>query len=279
MGCFFGVIGHPIRHSLSPWIHEHFLNMTKKNGIYRAIDIPGQELSRTLETLKKIGIDGFNITVPHKENVIKYLDELDPLAEKMGAVNTVVCQNGKWIGYNTDGKGYIRSLNSQYPDVFEDKTNKNVLILGAGGAARGIYFALIDEGFARVDVANRTMERARQLQSDQISTQILALQDAQERLDEYDLIIQTTKTGMHPNVDEQVIGITGLKESSIVSDIVYNPIETAFLQNAKRAGARIHYGHGMLLYQAAFAFELWTGIHVDPESLMDPLEDKLKGGF
>lgn len=277
MGLFFCVIGHPIEHSLSPWIHGQFLNMSGKQGIYRTLDVPEKELGQTLQFLKKLEIDGFNITVPHKERIIKYLDELDPLAEQMGAVNTVVHKEGKWFGYNTDGKGYIRSLQSEYPDLFEDQTDKKALIIGAGGAARGIYFALMDSGFKQIDLANRTVERAHQIKSSNISTDVFSLQEAEEQLGIYDLVIQTTKAGMYPNVHEHPLSPMNVKHRAVVSDIVYRPIETTFLAAARASGARIHFGHGMLLYQAAFSFELWTGIPIDPAPLLTPLEQKLKG--
>ncbi|TCT27053.1 shikimate dehydrogenase [Melghiribacillus thermohalophilus] len=277
MGLFFCVIGHPIEHSLSPWIHGQFLNMSGKQGIYRTLDVPEKELGQTLQFLKKLEIDGFNITVPHKERIIKYLDELDPLAEQMGAVNTVVHKEGKWFGYNTDGKGYIRSLQSEYPDLFVDQTDKKALIIGAGGAARGIYFALMDSGFKQIDLANRTVERAHQIKSSNISTDVFSLQEAEEQLGIYDLVIQTTKAGMYPNVHEHPLSPMNVKHRAVVSDIVYRPIETTFLAAARASGARIHFGHGMLLYQAAFSFELWTGIPIDPAPLLTPLEQKLKG--
>jgi len=138
-----GLIGFPIKHSLSPWIHEQFLQRTKLSGVYDIIEIDtNASFSDAMEKLKNSQINGFNVTVPYKEKIIPYLDAIDEQAEKIGAVNTVKCESGKWTGYNTDGAGYVRSLWSKYPHLQEEKAS-NILLLGAGGAAKGIYHALL----------------------------------------------------------------------------------------------------------------------------------------
>ncbi|SET65537.1 shikimate dehydrogenase [Salinibacillus kushneri] len=279
MGYLLGVIGNPIKHTLSPWIHQQFMNETSINGIYRPYEIKEDELKESFNLFKKMNIDGFNVTIPYKETMLHYVDDLDERARSIGAVNTVVNQGGKWIGYNTDGRGYIRSLKQSYADL--DTFVKNVLLIGAGGAARGIYDALNQESFPVVDIANRTRERAEGLldsKENHVETSIYSLKEAQQNLQQYDLIIQTTSMGMTPNNRMMPIDLQNIKENTIVSDIIYNPIETSLLQTARKKGARIHYGHGMLLHQAALAFELWTGKTIDPNHILHELEQKLKGG-
>ncbi|MCP8616934.1 shikimate dehydrogenase [Salirhabdus salicampi] len=281
MGLLLGVIGNPIKHSLSPWIHGHFLQQTGEQGIYRPFDIGEDKLDQSVDTLRLMGIDGFNVTVPYKEKIMKYVDELDKSAKAVQAVNTVVQKDGKWIGYNTDGKGYVHSLQMEHPNVFRNISNSKILLIGAGGAAKGIVGALLDRGFQSIDLTNRTVEKAQTLLQQfklEKDCDALTLRDAEKRLNEYDLVIQTTKVGMTPNEGMQPIKLQNIRKNTIFSDIVYNPIETTFLQNAKSLGAQIHHGHGMLLYQAAYAYQLWTGIEVDPKSLLQPLEQKLKGG-
>ena len=224
-------------------------------------------------------IDGFNITIPYKQEIMKYVDQLDESAEKIGAVNTVVYKNGKWIGYNTDGIGYVQSLNYQYPYFFQNKSTKKILILGAGGAARGIYYALNDAGFLHIDIANRTVSKAldiRKIKKDNVTTNCITLNDGEQLADQYDLIIQTTNVGMAPNEHNTPIELKKLKEKAIVSDIVYTPFHTLFLKQGMKLGANIHNGHSMLIFQGVEAFRLWTGIKIDPSLLLTELEDRLK---
>lgn len=275
----FQVIGNPIEHSLSPWIHRRFMEIAKINGEYTKNKIEPNELEVKFAQIKEQGIDGFNVTLPHKQAIIPLLDDLDDTAEKMGAVNTVAYKKGKWIGYNTDGIGYLRSLERAYPDLFIEKEKKKVLIIGAGGASRAIFYALYNNGFQSIDLANRTVQSAEQIASlqDGITTNILTLHQAEQNVSSYDLIIQTTSVGMVPNEKQSVIEIANIKEFAVVSDIVYQPIETKLLQDAKKAGARIHFGHTMLLFQAQAAFEIWTGIKPEIGDLDKQLKEILEG--
>lgn len=275
-----GLIGFPIKHSLSPWIHEQFLDKAGLDGSYSLIEIhPDQNFAEEMSKLRKQGINGFNVTVPYKQTIIPFLDEIDIEAEKMGAVNTVVNDGGKWIGYNTDGKGYLRSLESKFPGFLQDQTKK-ILILGAGGAARGIYYALVNAGFKQIDIANRTAASATEiaeLKNDSINTNVLSLEQAEKSISEYDIFIQTTSVGMNPVSDATIVSLNGLKESAIVSDIVYQPIETAFLKKARSLGGSVHFGHTMLLYQAQYAFEIWTNQQIPIDHMDDELQLILKG--
>src|SRR5699024_6191136 len=246
----FGLIGYPVQHSLSPWIHEKFLEQAGLSGTYSLIEIKPDNFSEEIAQLKASDMNGFNVTVPYKEKIIPYLDEIDEDAKAMGAVNTVLNKDGKWIGFNTDGKGYVRSLQHAYPQIFSNKARERLLLLGGGGAARGIYYALVTEGFQRVDIANRTIASAASIKSlteekKQTDTQILTLSEAEEALDQYSVVIQTTSVGMNPNSEESIISVERLKAETIVSDIVYQPIKTKLLTKSHDRGANIHFGHTM----------------------------------
>jgi len=275
-----GLIGFPIKHSLSPWIHENFLKRSQLNGNYSLLEInPHDSFSNAMTQLKKQNLNGFNVTVPFKEKIIPYIDELDELAERVGAVNTVLCKQGKWIGYNTDGIGYIRSLLDYYPEIKAMK-NIQIMILGAGGAAKGIFNALIKSGFSHITIANRTIEKANEIISNNLSatnSRAISLKTAEEEIEQFDVIIQTSTVGMKPNVDKQIISLNKLKADAVVSDIVYQPLMTTFLAQAKRLGANIHFGHTMLLYQALNAFEIWTKETVDITDMELKLKQILEG--
>ncbi|NLI68887.1 MAG: shikimate dehydrogenase [Bacilli bacterium] len=271
-----GLIGYPIKHSLSPWIHETFLEKTNLKGTYSIIEIEERSFAEEIEKLKKRDIDGFNVTVPYKEKIIPFLDEIDPQASAIGAVNTVQNKDGKWIGYNTDGIGYMRSLISKYPELKKDK-NIAILLLGAGGAAKGILHALVENGYTNITIANRSLDRASELAKANGQIEILPLNDAEANLAAYSLIIQTTSVGMKPNADRSIISLTNVRKGAIVSDIVYQPLVTNFLKEASFHGARIHFGHTMLLYQAQYAFEIWTGIKPEIGTMDDELKTILEG--
>lgn len=275
----FGLIGYPVTHSLSPWIHSEFLQKAGVNGSYTLYEIkPDDTFDNKMEELKRENLNGFNITSPYKKTIIPYLDDLDKRAEAIGAVNTVVNENDKWVGYNTDGDGYLRSLTSVFPSVLT-AVNKKIVILGAGGAARAILYTLFEQGFKNIDIANRSILSAVELKNayNMKNTRTLSLLDAERTLGEYDIIIQTTSVGMGISEDEKIVEVNNLPNSSIVSDIIYKPVKTSFLQQAEKSGAQIHYGHSMLLYQAQYAFELWTGIRVPLEKMELDLLKKLEG--
>lgn len=273
----FGLIGYPITYSLSPWIHGEYFKRTNVEGTYSLIEIdPEASFSKEMDKLKSMNLDGFNITAPYKEKVIAYLDDIDKQAKKIGAVNTVLCKDGKWIGYNTDGIGYVRSLQSKFPHLEEEK-DKQVLLLGAGGAAKGIYYALLYSGYEHITIANRSLNKAQDLIDGQDNGKAITLLEAEETVKEYDVIIQTTSVGMKPHEDRIVIPITKLKKDAIVSDIVYQPLLTKLLVQAESLGASIHFGHTMLLYQAQYAFEIWTNKRPEMDHLDTELQKILEG--
>ncbi|MEN1969332.1 shikimate dehydrogenase [Lentibacillus sp. N15] len=277
----FALIGYPVQHSLSPWIHQQFLKRTGLNGSYSIEEItPNESFDERMADLRRQNLDGFNVTVPYKQTIIPYLDDIHDDAKRIGAVNTVVNRDGKWIGYNTDGKGYVRSLQKHYPKLCMDKDIK-IVIIGSGGAARGIYDALVTEGFRFIDIANRTISSAEaiaQLQQEQSHTTILPLADLEAKITRYDLIIQTTSVGMKPHQEQSIIPAdVSFKAGSVVSDIIYQPIKTNVLKQAGKQGALVHYGHVMLLYQAQYAFELWTDHHFSIEDMEEQLQQILEG--
>ncbi|WP_068674387.1 shikimate dehydrogenase [Oceanobacillus sp. Castelsardo] len=283
MSLQFQLIGYPIKHSLSPWIHERFLSKANLQGTYEIneIDLQDSFEDRIMEMKNNKKLNGFNVTVPYKQKIIPYLDSLDKHAEKLGAVNTVLInKDGKWIGYNTDSTGYVRALETKYPELTKERKSKHVLILGAGGAARGIYCGLDFAGYVNIDIANRTTEKAREiaeLRSESTNTKILTLKEVESDLSKYDIIIQTTSVGMKPNIKNTIISLNSLKPDVIVSDIVYQPIKTKFLKEAEELGARIHFGHTMLLYQGLYAFEIWTGLSIDIKNMDEKLQQVLEG--
>ncbi|WML45381.1 shikimate dehydrogenase [Neobacillus sp. PS3-40] len=258
----FAVLGDPIGHSMSPLMHNDLFSFYKMDAHYHPLQVKAESLEDAVRGLKAIGIAGFNVTVPHKSTIIPLLDGIDELAGEIGAVNTVVNENGKLIGYNTDGPGFLAGVKDYIPSL----TGKKVLIIGAGGAARAIYFTLVKNGPQRVDVSNRTVEKALKLVNEctkSISSNALSLDQAGKRLEEYDIIVQTTMIGMYPIINEQPLSLSNLNENAVVYDIIYNPLETEFLLKAKQKGAKIKNGIDMFVYQGALAFEKWTGVSPD----------------
>jgi shikimate dehydrogenase len=277
MNKIYGVIGDPIQHSMSPDIHNDAFNTQHIKAYYHHFHVRRENLPDAVRGMKAIGVSGFNVTIPHKEAIIPLLDEVEEAALAIGAVNTVMNKNGKLIGYNTDGRGFLRALSEQYPASLD---GKSILILGAGGAARGIYFTLVKEGIQTVDIANRTPEKAAQLVADcpyDKTSRALSVTDAEQRLGEYDIIIQTTSVGMSPHTEAAPIKTINMKKGAFASDIIYNPLETKWLAEAKQHGADIQNGLGMFAYQAAFAFELWTGIFPDADRMKQIVLNKLGG--
>ncbi len=260
-----GLIGHPLGHSLSPHLHNYYLNKIELNYVYLAFDIKPGELKVALKGLKALNFRGANITIPYKEDIIDYLDEIDDMAAKIGAVNTVVNEKGKLYGYNTDAPGFIQMLEDE--GGFEIK-GKRVLIIGAGGASRAVGFALCQSGIEEITLLNRTKEKAKLLVQiwkkyyPEVKFEYMELKscDLTEIVPGINLIVDTTPVGMSPKIDvEPVIPAEYLHSEHFVVDLVYNPLETTLIKAARSKGARTLNGLGMLLYQGIEAFKLWTG--------------------
>lgn len=272
----FAVIGDPIAHSMSPAMHNDLFQAYGIDAHYQPMHVKRDSLKEAVIGLKAIGVAGFNVTVPHKETIIPLLDKLDPLAEAIGAVNTVVNEEGKFVGYNTDGSGYLLGLLTQFPTIKE----KNILIIGAGGAARAIYFTLAQTGVKQLDICNRTAQKAEVLINDcpfHVPSVVIGKEEAEENLADYQLLIQTTPIGMAPNIESIPFSLHNLKTDALVSDIIYNPLETKILREARNKGAKIQNGLDMFVYQGALAFEKWTGIFPNIERMKNIVRNQLGG--
>ncbi len=263
------LLGYPVGHSFSPQMHNAAFLAAGLDLVYLAFAVQPEDLGVALQGCRALGLRGANVTVPHKQAVMKYLDEIDPLAAQIGAVNTVVNKNGCLKGYNTDASGFLRSLEEQGFNL----RGKKVIVLGAGGAARAVAFALVDAGCGQLTIANRTLEKAEALAASlreygvflrncRLGSSELALM-----LKESDLVVNATSSGMEPYAKETPIPAELLPVGCWVYDLVYNPPKTRLLQMARQRGCRIIPGMSMLLYQGAEAFKLWTG-ETPPLSVM-----------
>lgn len=254
------LIGDPVEHSMSPAMHNIAFQKLGLDYRYIAFHVKPEQLASAVEGLKALNVVGFNVTMPLKVAIIPLLDSLDPLAKKIGAVNTVVNDNGKLKGYNTDAGGFLRALTE---NGFEPK-NKKVVILGAGGASRAISYILAQEG-SLLSILNRQQELnwaediARLIRQDLgREVTVLELGHLAEALPGADLLVNATSVGMSPKADASPVSAELLPEVPLVFDIVYNPITTRLLKEAGNSGARIISGLDMLVWQAALAFEMWT---------------------
>lgn len=254
----YGVIGHPIAHSKSPVIHAQFAKQTGEDISYEALDIPPEELESRIRRLIKDGLRGFNVTVPHKEAMAGLVDTCTPRAELAGAVNTVtVTENGKLSGDNTDGVGLARDLDENLDITIR---GARVLVLGAGGAARGVIPALMMAGPAELCIANRTAEKARELATHFAELGKIDACGFDELGDApFDLVINATSAGLQGEVPPFPSGI--VSDGTICYDLSYSMSVTPFVKWARDHGARAaHQGWGMLVEQAAESFEIWRGI-------------------
>lgn len=253
------IIGDPVHHSLSPGMQNAAFAAMGLNCTYIAFRAPAGELADSVESLRAINIAGFNVTIPHKVEVMKYLDELDATAKRAGAVNTVNNIEGIFRGYNTDISGFIEPLRRRKVNF----GGMTVLLLGAGGAARAVVAALAEEkGIATLVIANRDQKRGADLaataDSMGLKCRAVPLAEAMSVSPEADLIVNSTSIGL--NNEPSPIGSEHIKKGSIVYDIVYRPVVTDLIENAKFAEAHVVYGYEMLLEQGARAFEIWTGL-------------------
>ncbi|NMI05609.1 shikimate dehydrogenase [Paenibacillus sp. SZ31] len=257
-----GVMGDPIAHSKSPAMHNVALQAAGVNGMYMPLHVHPDQLEAAVRGIVALGYRGVNVTIPHKEQVMQYLDVIDESARLIGAVNTIVNEGGTLTGYNTDGIGYVRSLKEE---AVPELAGKRIAVLGAGGAARGVIYALALEKPKQIHILNRTAERAIALAADlrghglgEISGS--GMEDAAMVLATADIVINTTAAGMHPHVDDVPVDPTLIREGAAVSDLIYNPLETRLLRESRLRGCTVHGGLGMFVYQGAVAFEHWLGI-------------------
>ena len=266
-----GVIGHPVTHSLSPRLHGFWLYQHNIDGAYVPLNVHPDDLQEVLKALPKMGFRGVNLTLPHKELVVSMVDTLDEIAKAAGAVNTIVFEDGKSHGLNTDVFGFAQNLKSSVMGLAAYK--EHALIIGAGGAARAACVALKQEGWKKISVTNRTKERADTLKVAGPYIHTIG-RETRQSLASVTLLVNATSLGMQGK-ESLDISLEKLPTSSLVHDIVYSPLQTPLLKAATERGNPTVDGIGMLLWQAKPAFETWYGAKVEVNSNLR--EHVLKG--
>ncbi|MBU1568092.1 MAG: shikimate dehydrogenase [Proteobacteria bacterium] len=263
---FIILLGNPLGHSISPPMHNRVFEKLGLDYCYLPVQVTSENLKTVFTGLSKMNVAGFNVTIPHKISIIEHLDTVHPLAATIGAVNTICVKDGKTIGHNTDGEGFIQSLEEEGKISVR---NKRIFLLGCGGAARAIAITLAFRGVEEIFICNRTLAKAEALAAE-INEKIRNCAKTVQALPEYqsetiklcDILVNGTSLGMHPRVEELPISEECLFKHLVVADIVYNPHTTRLLALAHSKGCKIVHGLGMLIYQGAAGFKLWTG--VDP---------------
>ncbi len=271
----YGIIGYPVKHSKSPQFQTAAFLSLKINAIYLPFEVKPENLETAVNGIKALSIKGTNITVPHKEEVVKYLDEISEEVRYIGACNTIKNIDGYLKGYNTDAYGFIEGLK----EILSEPYSKRFLIIGAGGASRAVLYGLIREGVQKIIVANRTVERIHEIIKDfktlnRFVDQIIqpvSLDQIEEKLGEVDVIVNTTSVGLKDE-DPPLFNYSKIKKDHIVIDIIYK--KTKLLQKAEEKGCVYQDGLPMLLYQGARAFEIWTGQKAPVEVMRKILEEK-----
>lgn len=260
------LLGSPVSHSISPIMHNEAFRLLGLDYVYLCFDVGREGLKTAINGLREINVAGINLTMPNKSLMYEYADELSESAKLIGAVNIVVIDNGKFIGHNTDGIGYIRSLNASGHEI----TGEKMTLLGSGSAATAIAIQAALEGLASIDIFCRdaSMKKAQINIADKINKNtgcIATIYDLQDQtqlkrsIGESYVLTNTSSVGMAPNVNKSLVNdVSFFRPDLIVSDIIYNPKETMLLRQARQAGSKTYNGLGMLLYQGAVAFELWT---------------------
>ena len=267
-----GLIGHPVEHSFSPPMHNAAFEALGMDYAYVAFDVDPSDLKSAIDGAKSLDIKGFNVTIPHKIQVMDYLDEIDEVAGLIGAVNTIDFKEMK--GYNTDGIGAIKAI-----EEVTSVKDKNVVIAGAGGASRAISFYIAKYGAGSLTILNRNVRKAQNLAEDVLNSGLIdsvksdSISTINDCLIDADILIDTTPVGMHPHINDEPIALAeDMHENLVVFDAVYNPNETVLLKEAIEAGAKPVYGIKMLLYQGAESFEIWTG----KKAPIDIMEEALR---
>lgn len=261
----YGIMGNPVRHSMSPAMHNAAFAHAGLNKVY--VPFPVQDVAAALKGFRALGVRGASVTIPHKQTVIPFLDEIDPVAAKIGAVNTLKIDKEIIHGSNTDWLGANRAL-----EELTDLTGKRILLLGAGGSARAIGFGLL-EAQANLTLASRTPSSGKSLAS-QLGCEWLPLSEAGNT--QGDILINATSAGMNPEPGFSPFPAAGLHNFDIVMDIVYSPLKTRLLQEGETAGCQTINGLNMLLFQGAAQFELWTGQKAPLEIMRSQLQAVIK---
>lgn len=263
------IIGDPVGHSLSPYIHHYWLKQYKIDGAYAPFKVSKENLNTVLNAMKQMGFVGCNITIPHKETVASVIAHQTDAAKQIGAVNTLIRDDhGNWIGDNTDGDGFYCHLKQTYPD--KTAHLKTAMVIGAGGASRAIIFALQHAGIERVLVVNRTQEKTHILVKDFCVVAATEWQHAEQAMAECDIIINTSSLGM-VGYDPLTLSLKHAPAHAIVADIVYRPLMTQWLQQAQSRQLDILTGIGMLLHQAVPGFKAWFGVRPEVTPALEML--------
>lgn len=266
----FGIFGNPVEHSLSPVIHNHCFQNNNINAVYLAFKVT--DIKRAIESIRDLNMKGVSITIPHKIDAMNYCDEIDPLAQEIGSINTIINTEGKLKGYNTDGYGAYLSL------INEDITikNKKILILGNGGSARAIAFTLKNEGGFPI-ICGRNAEKAQALAHDMGTKDFTTFSQLTiNYMKDIHIIINTTPIGMAPQEEVSPINEDLFNESHIVFDIIYSPHNTVLLKNAEKKNCTIVHGINMLINQAIKQFDIWTNVKPPVEDLLNLVQKHLK---
>ncbi len=250
-----GVFGSPIAHTASPAMHNAAFAALKMNWVYLAFHVEPQNLRAALAGVRDMNFRGVNLTIPHKILALDAIDEVDPEARKLGAVNTVVVEAGKLRGWNTDGYGFSKAIKEDFDMTLK---GKRILILGAGGAGRAIAVQCVIEGAAKVIVANRTQSKAQSVVADAgVEAVGLTSRELARALTQVDLLVNATSVGLNPG-ETLPLPPDALTPQLAVYDTIYRPAETQLVQQANAAGSKVANGLSMLLHQGAKSFELWT---------------------
>ena len=251
----FAVIGDPIDHSLSPTIHNAAFRELGLECTYIAYKISKNDLDVEIDSLKKIKISGFNVTIPHKITMLKFLDEMDETCRTIGATNTVINKNGHLKGYNTDMDGFLEPIKNRNIEI----QNSNVLLLGAGGAARAVIAGIAKEKAGHVTIVNRTTDHSLELkkfsESIGLDTKVKTIEEMSEFQPDYNFIINSSSLGLKNETN--IVPTEIINDETIVYDIVYKPVNTELIKESKKKNAQIIYGYEMLLSQAVRSFEIW----------------------
>jgi len=273
----YGIFGHPVKHTFSPGMHNTAFKILRLDACYVPFDVAPSALGDAVKAVRALGVRGLNITVPHKEQVIPYLDSLSEEARLVGAVNTIEVLEGKLVGHNTDGRGFLRSLKQDARFTYKNKT---FLIIGSGGAARAVGFSLAISGAAKLFLFDIDQRKAGSLAGDirkraGADARAISGKDLAEAARAADCIINATPLGLK-STDQLPIPRDLIQKRHLVCDLVYNPPKTPLLQLAKQKGARCLPGIGMLLYQGVIAFEIWTGEKAPQNHMKAALQKQLR---
>lgn len=264
-----GLIGDPVEHTMSPIMHNAAFNQMGLDYLYLPFRVKKEDLGKAIDGMRGLNIRGLNITIPHKVAVIPFLDALDALTEKIGAVNTIVNDEGVLTGYNTDAAGFLQAM----LEGRVEPRDKNVVVLGAGGASKAVSFTLAERG-AHLVILNRLLEldwavelasRLSQAFDEEVEALELVEENLARALEKADILVNTTSVGMSPDVDETPVASKLLRPDMVVFDVVYNPVKTRLLREAEQIGAKVIGGLDMLVWQGALAFERWTGLKAPVE--------------